>query len=91
MGIQVEVEEIDDIEYGSGSIEAEFLNYRPDLESVKGAAEEYGKDNLIVVGRENLVAGFRAIFHAFLPEIDVDVSIVTMPDPDHLHKLRKQI
>jgi len=87
MGIQVEVEEIDDIEYSASSIEAEFLNYEPDLERVKRAAEEHGKQNLIVIGEENLVSAFRAIFHVFLPKIDVDVSIVTMPDPDHLHSL----
>jgi hypothetical protein len=87
MGIQVEVEGIDDIDCSASSIEAGFLNYEPDLEHIKEAAEEHGKENLIVIGEENLIAGFRAIFHAFLPEIDVDVSIVTMPDPDHLHRL----
>ncbi len=68
-----------------------FAEHEPELEEVRWAARDHSFENLVVIGNGGSITSFRAYLYAFLPEIDVDVRLVTTPDPDYLNRLSHEL
>lgn len=91
MTFEIEIENVNQTTKQVETSDPDFSDYEPDLESIKKAAEEHGKENLIIIGNGGSVTSFRAFQYAFMPEIDVDVRIVTTMEPDYLHRLSREL
>lgn len=71
--------------------EPDFATYEPDLEVARELVDAKDYEALVVVGNGGSITSFRALLYAFLPEVDVDVRMVTTNDPDYLNRLHKEL
>lgn len=90
MTFEIETENLQQSEKEIEEVQPGFRGAEPDLEAIKEAAEEYSRENLILIGNGGSVTSFRAYLYAFMPEIDADVRIVTTMEPDYLHRVSKE-
>ncbi|WEL19164.1 hypothetical protein [Candidatus Nanohalococcus occultus] len=69
-----------------------FVRADPDLDKIRRKAEENSEyENLVVIGNGGSVTSFRAYLYAFMPETDLNVRIVTTPEPDFLNRVSSEM
>ncbi len=69
----------------------DFVDYRPDLESIEKLSKKYQAiENLVVIGNGGSITSYRAIKYAFPRELDVNSYILTTMEPDHLENIKRK-
>lgn len=96
MSFQIEIDHVNEKNRSVQELpkhrEPGFVNVEPDLEKIERKAEgNGGYENLVVIGNGGSVTSFRAYLYAFLPETDLNVRIVTTPEPDYLNKISQEM
>lgn len=66
-----------------------YKDVKPDIEKIKSLETE-SYENLVVIGNGGSITSFRALYYAFMQEIDKHVRIVTTMDPDYLNKVANE-
>ncbi len=90
MSFEIEIEGLDEHGKDIEEIKPDFADKKPDLESIKEAAEEYSRENLILIGNGGSVTSFRALLYTFMPEVRGHVRVVTTMEPDYLNRISKE-
>ncbi|MFB6242305.1 MAG: hypothetical protein ABEJ36_05915 [Candidatus Nanosalina sp.] len=91
MSFEIEIKNLQEHSEETEVIQPNFAVVEPDIEEIENAAEEYARENLVVIGNGGSVTSFRAFLYAFMPEVSGDVRIVTTMEPDYLHRLSKEL
>jgi glucose-6-phosphate isomerase len=95
MTFQVEIDHVSEARRSVQELprlsEPEFAQYEPDISEARRLAGEHDYDSLVVIGNGGSITSFRAYLYAFLPEVDVDVRMVTTMDPDYLNRLHREL
>lgn len=96
MSFQIEIDHVNEKNRSIQDLprhrEPDFVTVEPDIERIeRKASENDDYDNLIVIGNGGSVTSFRAYLYAFMPETDLNVRIVTTPEPDYLNKISKEM
>lgn len=96
MSFQIEIDHVNEKNRSVQDLprkrEPDFVHVEPDLEMIQRKAEENENyENLVVIGNGGSVTSFRAYLYAFMPETDMDVRIVTTPEPDYLNRVSKEM
>ena len=90
MSFEIEIEKIREHGKEIEKIQPDFAEYQPDIQAIKQAVEEHGRENLILIGNGGSVTSFRALLYTFMPEVSGNVRIVTTMEPDYLHRLSRE-
>lgn len=63
-----------------------FKDIKPNFEKIKELEPE-NYDNLVVIGNGGSITSFRALYYAFIDDIEKHVRLVTTMDPDYLSRV----
>lgn len=89
MSLELEIDNLDieDNKKYSKIDNPPFSQVKPDLQEIKASADDIECDNLVVIGNGGSITSFRALYYAFIDEVDIDVHLVTTQEPDYLRRV----
>ncbi|MFB6193052.1 MAG: hypothetical protein ABEK00_02275 [Candidatus Nanohaloarchaea archaeon] len=67
----------------------EFADIEPDLREIRRKASNRDCENLVVIGNGGSITSFRALYYAFIDQVDKDVYIVNTPEPDLIKRVSR--
>ncbi|QKQ98655.1 hypothetical protein GKQ38_03980 [Candidatus Nanohaloarchaea archaeon] len=89
MSLGLEIQNIDrevDTEF-SDVDKPGFSEVEPDIDEILEKAERQDCESLVVIGNGGSITSFRALYYAFIDEVEIDVHMVTTQEPDYLHRV----